>query len=180
MSRSSVLSLVIIALLLLGGAIGVMVAWQTPTEPGGKSLIQEQRPDFRLAGLDGQWIEADDLDDKLTLLNFWATWCGPCRKEMPMLDELHQRYRSAGFQVVGVAMDDVQQVQRFYEQFDISYPTAVGASDVMDTIRDYGNAAGNLPYSVLINREGRIVWRKLGEVHEDELVGLLAEYLESS
>ena len=178
MSRQTVLSLIVIAVLLLGGAIGLLVAWQTPVDSvSGGTLIDEPRPDFRLASLDGQRIEADDLDGHLTLLNFWATWCGPCRKEMPMLDELHRRHEDTGFQVVGVAMDDAGQVANFYQQFDISYPTAVGASDVMDTINAYGNAGGNLPYSVLINRDGRIVWRKLGEVHEDELESVLAQYL---
>jgi thiol-disulfide isomerase/thioredoxin len=140
-------------------------AWPTAVE-----LLGNRRPDFTLGSTDGSRLSATDLDGQVVLINFWATWCVPCRAEMPMLSELHEDYFDQGFQVVGIAMDDVQQARDFVAELGISYPVLVGLSDVMTTGRLYGNQAGLLPYSVLVDRLGIVRWTQLGEVSRDELL----------
>jgi len=103
------------------------------------------------------------------LINFWATWCKPCREEMPMLSGLHNRMSGKGFTVLGIAMDDVQQARDFIDELDISYPNAVGGADVMDTSVLYGNRAGLLPYSVLVDRQGIVRWTRLGVLEIPDL-----------
>ena len=141
------------------------------------SLIGEHRPDFKVGSQTGEWVTPDDFPGKVLLINFWATWCAPCREEMPMLVDLQTQFDDAGLQVVGIAMDDVQKVREFVEAFDISYPILVGSADVMDVNQRYGNQSGALPYSVLIDRDGIIRWQFSGALQADELVGVLREWL---
>ena len=148
-----------------------------PELPAQKSLVGNQQPDFKLLSNTGQPVTNTDFAGKTTLINFWATWCVPCRKEMPMLMELHSEYAARGFQVVGIALDEVQQVNRFIEEINISYPILVGEVDVMATSAAFGNTTGVLPYSVLVDKDGIIRWQYAGDVDRDEISSLLDDLL---
>lgn len=170
-------------LLVIAGVLGAGGGWlfteqvlkagsadQAPaTPPQGAAMIGLTRPDFSLGGTTGQLISSADFDGQVLLINFWATWCKPCREEMPMLSGLHTQLAGRGFQVLGVALDDVAQARDFVEELKISYPNAVGGVDVMAMGSAYGNRAGLLPYSVLIDRSGVIRWNSLGELKLEEL-----------
>ncbi len=144
--------------------------------PGGVRVGIE-RPDFRLGSSTGEFIAAQDFDGKVLLLNFWATWCEPCRREMPMLMGLHDEYATRGLRVVGVALDDVQSARDFADEYGISYTILVGGADVMQTSQAYGNVDGVLPYSVLVDSRGIIRWQYVGEIPRDEIITLLEAYL---
>jgi len=135
------------------------------------------RPDFRLASNSGEFVTPADYPGKTLLFNFWATWCAPCRHEIPMLVDLQNEYGPQGLQVIGIALDDVQGVRDFVDRYGISYPVLVGAADVMQTSVDFGNTAGVLPYSVLVDRDGMIRWRLAGEIERTEFVGILSKLL---
>ena len=94
-----------------------------------------------------------------------------------MLMELQREYGEQGFQVLGIALDDVQSVRDFVQQYGINYPILVGAADVMATNEAYGNATGVLPYSVLVDRDGVVRWQYTGEVRRDDISGLLDLHL---
>jgi peroxiredoxin len=132
-------------------------------------LIGSLRPDYTLGSSEGARVSAADFDGNVVLVNFWATWCQPCREEMPMLAELHSEFRESGFEVVGIALDEVDQARSFAAELGIDYPILVGSTDVMTVSALYGNRSGTLPYSVLLDREGIIRWAYLGELKEDEL-----------
>jgi len=135
-----------------------------------QELVGRHRPDFRLGSVDGSWVSAADYDGLVLLVNFWATWCEPCRAEMPMLDELQREMGETGFRVLGIALDDVQQARDFVAEIRVSYTSLVGMADVMDASRRYGNASGLLPYSILIDRAGMVRWTRLGELSREELL----------
>ena len=132
---------------------------------------------IKLVDLDGKPINLKELKGKRVFLNLWATWCKPCREEMPMLSGLHERLAGKGFTVLGIAMDDVQQAREFVDEFQISYPNAVGGVDVMATGVLYGNHSGLLPYSVLIDRSGIVRWTFLGELESSELEAQINDLL---
>lgn len=132
-------------------------------------LVGSLRPDYSLGSSEGEWVSAADFDGQPVLVNFWATWCQPCREEMPMLSALHYELEPTGFTVVGIALDDVAQARQFAAELGIAYPILVGSTDVMAVIRDYGNVSGVLPYSVLLDSDGIIRWTYLGELKEAEL-----------
>jgi peroxiredoxin len=143
----------------------------------GGIKVGDVRPEFRLANSEGQFVTASDFDGKVLLVNFWATWCEPCRREMPMLMELQTQHGLRGLQVLGIALDDVGKVRNFVRNFGIRYPILVGAADVMQTSAAYGNVNGVLPYSVLIDRTGIIRWQYIGEISRAEVTTLLEAYL---
>ena len=140
--------------------------------PAG-NIIGSQRPDFSLVSNAGGRITPADFSGKTLLINFWATWCAPCRREMPMLMDLHTEHGSAGLQVIGLAVDNAESASSFVEQYGISYPILVGEADVMEASAAYGNVDGVLPYSVLVDSEGIIRWQYVGEIQPDDITRLL-------
>jgi peroxiredoxin len=118
-------------------------------------------PDFSLESLDGKTVRLSDLRGKAVLLNFWATWCGPCKIEMPWFVDLQNQYGSQGLQIVGVAMDDgsKEDIAKFAKDMGVNYPILIGKESVGD---QYGGVPA-LPESFLIARDGKIV---------DKIVGL--------
>jgi peroxiredoxin len=145
--------------------------------PINQVLVGNQQPDFELLSNTGEFVTSAGFIGKTTLINFWATWCVPCREEMPMLMELHSEYAASGFQVVGIALDEVEPVNRFIKEINISYPILVGEADVMATSAAYGNVTGVLPYSVLVDKEGIIRWQYAGEVDRGEISRLINSLL---
>src|SRR5215469_13834609 len=117
-------------------------------------------PDFTLEKLDGGSMKLSDLRGKAVLLNFWATWCGPCKIETPWLVELQSQYASQGLQVVGVAMDDSgkEEIAKFAKDMGVNYPVLLGKEAVGDA---YGGVA-YLPQSFFIGRDGKIVDKIIG------------------
>ena len=117
-------------------------------------------PDFSLESLDGKTMRLSDLRGKAVLLNFWATWCGPCKIEMPWFVELQNRYASQGLQIVGVAMDDAskEDIGKFAKEMGVNYPILIGKESVGD---EYGGVPA-LPESFLIGRDGKIVDKIIG------------------
>jgi peroxiredoxin len=133
-------------------------------------LLGQRRPDFSLADLGGAPVAASDFDGGIWLLNFWATWCAPCVDEMPMLAALHRNRESGGLPVVGIALDDPDTAREFVSALGVDYPILVGLTDTMLVGRRYGNRAGMLPYSVLIDGGGIIRWTHLGAVDRDQVL----------
>lgn len=182
--------LLLISIAILAGIAGSLAyRWWSAIEPMAETsaaaqsqpveLIGSQRPDYTLGSSTGERVSASEYDGQVVLVNFWATWCQPCREEMPMLAGLQRELRPEGFQVVGIALDDVAEAREFAEGLGIDYPILVGSTDVMVVSQLYGNRSGTLPYSVLLDRAGTIRWAYLGELKEkvlrQEIARLLAE-----
>lgn len=117
----------------------------------------------------GRTIDLSDWKTRVVLINFWATWCPPCVEEMPELSELHQRYQPRGFGVFGIGIDSPSKIAEFQTKTPVSYPLAVGGLGATELGRAFGNTGGMLPFSVLIDRQGRIAQRILGRVKLPEL-----------
>jgi thiol-disulfide isomerase/thioredoxin len=131
-------------------------------------------PPFLVTDLDGQTISTADWHGKVVLLNFWATWCPPCREEIPEMIELANQYKDR-LQIVGVSMDDgpPEEVRQFAKEMGINYPIIMWSREI---VREYGGVPG-LPTSFVINPEGRVVQKHVGlysqDVYEGEVRALL-------
>lgn len=122
---------------------------------------QEHRPapDFSLPQLDGQTLQLSSYRGKVVLLDFWATWCDPCREETPYLVQLQQKYGERGLQIIGISMDDgPEPVRGFYQQFHMNYPVVMGTAKTGEL---YGGVLG-LPIAFFVDREGKISSKKIG------------------
>ena len=118
---------------------------------------------FSLHDLEGNTHQFKEWDGKVRVLNFWATWCPPCRKETPMFVEMQDQLGAQGLQFIGVAIDEKQKVQDFMDTYGVNYPMLIGAEDAIKVAEQYGNRFGALPWTVVINREGTIVHAQAGE-----------------
>jgi len=117
----------------------------------------------------------DLLGEKLTLVNFWASWCAPCREEMPLFESVYQASNTKGFQVIGVAIDSYDKAKPMLDSMGISYPILYAEKTGMDVMSSAGNSQGLLPYSLILDSDGEIVEQVLGLVREAQMV----EWLQS-
>jgi thiol-disulfide isomerase/thioredoxin len=111
--------------------------------------------------------------NRVLIVNFWATWCEPCREEVPALLRAQAKHVSNGVQVVGISIDSVDKVRQFAIQYRIDYPLVIAGMDVFDLTRRLGNKAAGLPYTVVLNKSGRVIRTHLGGISEAELEGAI-------
>lgn len=140
------------ALLLFCGT--VVTAYGVEIAP--ESVAGQRRPDFTLPDLRGNSVVVSRWNNRVLVLNFWATWCAPCRKEIPLLNTLQKNYAGRDVQIVGIAVDNIDAVKQFIHAVPINYPVLIGDQEAIELIEAYGDRAGALPYTVFIDRTGII------------------------
>jgi len=178
-------------LLLLGIGVAIIAGYlgfylQTHTDQSsmpqtmllpGTSLIGQTRPDFSLRDIEGVLRHVNEWNEKVLVINFWATWCPPCRKEMPMFAELQSQYSDQGLQFVGIAIEETEPVLAFIEKLGINYPILTGTKSAIEIAEQYGNQSGALPYTVVIDRQQKIVYTKAGPLHREEAEAVIGGIL---
>ena len=162
-SRTNVLIvLVAIAGAALGLVLGAFLGNREPAPPPGVTVLKigDKRLDLALNDSSGQPRHLSEWDGKRVLLNFWATWCGPCRDEMPLLD--HARSQYPGLEIVGVAVDDPEAVVDYLKDSPVRYPILVAEDATRSPALLYGDTREVLPYSVLIAPDGTVLAQRAG------------------
>jgi thiol-disulfide isomerase/thioredoxin len=149
---------VLVAAMLYVASHGIRGAGNTNND--SLDVAGKPAPDFTLQSLEGKNIQLSGYKGQAVLLNFWATWCGPCKIEMPWFVELQKEYGPQGLQIVGVAMDDAskEDITRFVKEMGVNYPILIGKENVGN---DYGGV-NVLPTTFFIDRDGKIVAREFG------------------
>jgi len=172
--KRSPLVLVVVAFVV---ALMLYVGYHKARRSGATSHLTQSSPapDFSLESLDGKTTRLADFRGKAVLLNFWATWCGPCKIEMPWFVDFQKQYGSQGLQIVGVAMDDAskEDIGKFAKDMGVNYPILIGKESVGD---QYGGIPG-LPESFLIARDGKIVDKIIGLRGKAEIEDAIKEAL---
>ena len=171
MTARDALALVLASALAAGAGFGAWHWWN------GRDTGQVARADLAFRDLDGQPRTLADWRGKLVLLNFWATWCTPCLKEIPLLVETQREHGPRGLQIVGVAMDEVDAVKAFAQRLQMNYPTMVGKGEIAAAMDELGDELGAFPFSVLIAPDGRILDRRSGDLSREEIAQWLDEHL---
>jgi thiol-disulfide isomerase/thioredoxin len=157
----------------LAGVAGVGWAWwrraptatalpEAPTQAQALWALTLETPSsvkFQMATLKGRPI----------LVNFWATWCPPCVEELPLLDGFYRENHAKGWQVVGIAIDQIEPVNRFLRSMPLQFPVVLGGVSGLELGKSLGNLSGSLPFSVVLGSDGSVLHRKMGRVTPEEL-----------
>jgi thiol-disulfide isomerase/thioredoxin len=132
-----------------------------------KKKVPDTLPDITLANLDGKPTKLASFAGRPLMVNFWATWCAPCRREIPLLNRIRAQRKGQNAEIVGVAVDFKEDVLKFVKEVPISYPLLMGEEDGLAAAEAFGMGMA-FPFSVFIDSKQRILTIKLGELHEDE------------
>ena len=133
----------------------------TPSQP---AVLADRVPEIRLADRDGTMRSLADWQGKSLIVNFWATWCAPCRREIPLLGELQQSYGPAGFQVIGIAADYRDKVIAYADEAGIAYPLLIGEQEALDAAAAFGVEIVGFPFTVFSDDQGRVIACHVGEL----------------
>jgi thiol-disulfide isomerase/thioredoxin len=150
-----------------------------PPAPSGQSSGHEagrvppKLPDFTLIDIEGTPRSILGWPGKSMIVNFWATWCAPCRREIPLLRELQEKHGGEGFQVVGVAVDFRDDVVKYARDIGIDYPVLIGEQDGLDAVNKFGQGSLGFPFTVFTDNQQRIVVLHLGEIKQAQAKVLL-------
>ena len=123
--------------------------------------------------LAGRQRDLAEWRGRVLVCNFWATWCAPCREEVPLLVSAWEKYAPRGVEIVGIAVDNSSNVKEFASKYGIQYPVLLAEADGLDLMRQLGDSGGGLPFTVFLDRKGRVAATKLGALHGAELEEIL-------
>jgi thiol-disulfide isomerase/thioredoxin len=138
-------------------------------------IIPAQLPDFSLNDLSGKSTSIAAWSGNSLVINFWATWCAPCRREIPLLKTLAADWAGRDLKVVGIAVDYADKVRQFAGQFKIDYPVLIGEQDALDVAAKFGMDAPAFPFTVFTDRRGEVVALFVGELHRPQADFILSE-----
>ena len=141
------------------------------------SILGQYRPELTLPDLDGELRSISEWDGKVIALNFWATWCPPCLKEVPEFVLLQAKYEAKGLQFIGIALQKPEEVRQFVVENGMNYPVLAGELEVIKLAEAYGNHVGALPYTVMIDRNGQVVYVKPGVLATKEAESIIKRLL---
>ena len=143
----------------------------------GAAAVAERLFSTRLPDMKGASQPLEQWRGRVLVVNFWATWCAPCREEIPGFVRLQERHGTRGLQFVGIAIDQPGKVADFAREFSINSPLLIGGMESLDLLRQAGNRQAVLPYTVVIDRQGRVASRQPGGLKEERLEELVKPLL---
>ena len=158
------------AVLALAAGIGLALFDRAPADT--TALLALSLPDSA-----GQPQPLAQWHGKVLVVNFWATWCAPCREEMPDLVRAQNEYGAKGLQIVGIAVDNADKVQQFAKEIGLNYPALIGGYSAMDLSKDLGNSLVALPFTLVLDRRGKVVYTHLGPVKPDKFRDVITKLL---
>jgi len=161
-----------VAVLALGAGIIARGLLSSTGQTSAESL-----PDFSFADISGQLYSISEWQGKIRVINFWATWCGPCLKEIPEFIELQNYYADKGLQFIGIAIDDAESVESYLSTININYPMLVGDMAAISLAHQRGNNNDAIPFTIIVNQQGHIIHQHAGEFSKEKILEVIAPLL---
>ena len=177
--NSSRIWLLIAGLALVTAAIGYHLVLKNKTTEAPRMATAPQTAifDLVLTDVDGKAQSLQQWRGKILVLNYWATWCFPCREEMPGFSRLQAKYQDKGVQFVGISIDEAPKIIEFQKETPVSYPLLIGDMKTMTNSAELGNSRQALPFTVVFDRNGQLAMSKLGRWNEADLEPKLLELI---
>ena len=150
---------------------------ETKVTTSDATVVSNVRPLFKLKDLEDKVRDIKEWDGQVLMINFWATWCPPCRREMPAFIELQEKYKDKGFTIIGIALDEKQAVLDFTDPMGMNYPILMAEQDGIVISKAYGNKLGVLPYTVIVDRKSNIIHRQRTELTYEQVEGMIKPLL---
>ncbi len=148
---------------------GLGLAWRSRQPQSTRSTAETALWQLVFLQSNGQSLALKSLRGKPLLLNFWAPWCAPCVEELPLLSRFYREHSARGWQVLGLAIDQPEPVQRFLSQTPVSFPVLLAGLPGVELSRSLGNRSGALPFTVMFGPDGRLARQKMGQMSADDL-----------
>ena len=148
---------------------GIGLAWRTLEKAPVPQTLDSSFWQLEFATPGGQTLTMHSMHGKPLLLNFWASWCPPCIEELPLLSSFFKENSANGWQVLGLAVDELDPVKRFLAHSPLSFPVALAGISGLQLSKSLGNLIGGLPFTVVIDPTAKVIHRKMGKVTPDEL-----------
>jgi len=180
-SLKVVILVVVVGILLLAGLAGLAIwagqADPPPAKPGEVDASAGAIYTSSFVDTEGKSQSLGQWQHKLLIINFWATWCGPCKEEMPIFAKLQKKYSAKGLQIIGIAADSPLNVANFAKQLPVGYPLFPDEMGAIEFSKRLGNRLGLLPHTVIVIPSGKVVYARLGVIVENEFEAIIAENL---
>lgn len=164
--------IIIVAMIALGLGISARHLFSTAEKPGISTL-----PAFNLPDLSGHQHNISEWRGKILVINFWATWCPPCLKEIPDFIALQQQYSDKNVQFIGIALEDKEPVAEYLAAAKINYPILLGGDNGITLAHQLGDSVDAVPYTLIVDRQGQIVHRHPGELSKQQITQLITPLL---
>ena len=161
--------IIIAAVLALGGGI-LARGLLSPVEQNSPTLL----PDINFPDVSGNFHSISEWGGKILIINFWATWCPPCLKEIPEFIAMQEQYSDIGLQFIGIAIDDQDSVQEYLLSTKINYPILIGGVTGIALAQELGNSFDAVPFTLIVNQQGQIIHRQPGEFSREQLMEIIA------
>ena len=162
------LALLVVATVALGTGF-----WLHPWNRGAPEVDVTRLMAASLPDMDGKSQALKQWQGKVMVVNFWATWCSPCLEEIPQFVRMQDKFGNQGLQFVGIAVDNVVKVREFASKYQMNYPVLIGEIEAIELARSAGNELGALPFTVVLDRTGRLIGTELGGLNEEKLTALI-------
>jgi len=181
----NLLNKVILATALTALTAGAWIGYQKQSARPAQTMNMtgqgaEQLSEFSFPDVDGNNRNSNEWKDKILIINFWATWCPPCREEMPLFVEMQKRFAGQGVQFVSIAIDEPGLVRDFYDIYEINFPTMIGGVEAIKLANTLGNRFDSLPFTAIFDRNGNSIYIQAGQVTRETLTGKLQALLKDS
>ena len=172
MPKSFVRWAAVVAVALVALAAGLYFSPGVPRESPATGVLGLALPD-----IDGREQRLDQWKGKVLVVNFWATWCEPCREEMPEFVKAQAALGAKGLQFVGIAIDQPDKIRRFSQDLKLNYPSLVGGYGALEVSKSFGNTIMALPFTLIIDREGQVAYTQLGPLKPGKLDAIVRKLL---
>jgi len=177
--KNTLFGVVLICAMIIGMRVYLELDARVPAdnslpETGQLRSAPDKLPEFSLHDVSGRERKISEWAGEPLLINFWATWCAPCRREIPLLQNLHAQKSIHGIQVIGIAIDRLSDVETFVAEYGVTYPNLVGEADAMQVSSLFGMDSLGLPFSVLSGSNGEILTVHVGEINAEQITKLVA------